>query len=297
MRSSAARFWWMPALMLPRCQLRRLASDGVLLGASKYTYRAGITGLIQAAGPAAALPRSPGWSPEIWRNGWACPTVAALARDRSRQRRVPGSRCQPGASPGRGADYGPRGGRGIPAAWPGGNRAGPGHGALLRRRDHPQLHRPARLRPHLSGWHSGSGRPHATGKTDAVRLLNAIEVPWQPASPPELTIGPGICKPPVPPAVPSPPRRQGEGPGRVGPWSVARAPVVGWTGCYERAPGRRGVTGPGPRTAQSRSARRGVGASRLSPARVGSQRAGQVDDASAVDVPVVHDASMFVKPC
>lgn len=67
--------------------------------------------------------------------------------------------------------------------------------------------------------------------------------------------------------------------GRVGPWSVARAPVVGWTGCYERAPGRRGVTGPGPRTAQSRSARRGGGASRLCPARVGSQRAAQVDDA------------------
>ena len=169
--------------------------------------------------------------------------------------------------------------QGIPAAWPGGNRAGPGHGALLRRRDHPQLHRPARLRPHLSGWHSGSGRPHATGKTDPVRLLNAIEVPWQPASPAELTFGPGICKPPVPPAAPSPPCRQGEGPGRVGPWSVARAPVVGWTGCYERAPGRRGVTGLGPRTAQSRSARRGGGASRLSPARVGSQRAGQVDDA------------------
>jgi hypothetical protein len=167
----------------------------------------------------------------------------------------------------------------MPAAWPGGNRAGPGHGALLRRRDHPQLHRPARLRPHLSGRHSGSGRPRATGKTDAVRLLNAIEVPWQPASPPELTIGPGICKPPVPPAAPSPPRRQGEGPGRVGPWSVARAPVVGWTGCYERAPGRRGVTGPGPRTAQSRSARRGGGASRLCPARAGSQRAAQVDDA------------------
>jgi len=39
-----------------RCQLRRLASDGVLLGASKYVYRAGITGLIQAAGPAAGLP-------------------------------------------------------------------------------------------------------------------------------------------------------------------------------------------------------------------------------------------------
>ena len=46
-----------------RCQLRRLASDGVLLGASKYAYRAGITGLIQAAGPAAALPPLAGVEP------------------------------------------------------------------------------------------------------------------------------------------------------------------------------------------------------------------------------------------
>lgn len=42
-----------------RCQLRRLASDGVLLGASEYAYRAGITGVVEAAGPAAALPRLP----------------------------------------------------------------------------------------------------------------------------------------------------------------------------------------------------------------------------------------------
>jgi hypothetical protein len=46
-----------------RCQLRRLASDGVLPGASKYAYRAGITGLIQAAGPAAALPPLAGVEP------------------------------------------------------------------------------------------------------------------------------------------------------------------------------------------------------------------------------------------
>ncbi len=124
-----------------RCQLRHLASDGVLLGASKYACRAGITGLIQAAGPAAALPPPAGVEPGVRRNGWACPAVAALARDRFRQRRIPGSRCQPGAFPGRGADHGPRGGRGIPAGWPGGNRAGPGHGALLRRRDQLALSR------------------------------------------------------------------------------------------------------------------------------------------------------------
>jgi hypothetical protein len=47
----------------------------------------------------------------------------------------------------------------------------------------------------------------------------------------------------------APPGRVAKGPGRVGPWPVACGPVVGWTGCYERAPGRRGVTGPGPRTA------------------------------------------------
>jgi hypothetical protein len=84
-------------------------------------------------------------------NSRACPAVTALARGRSRQCRVPGPGCRPGAFPGRGADHGPRGGRGIPAARPGGNRAGPGHDALLRHRDHPQLHRPARLRPKPSG--------------------------------------------------------------------------------------------------------------------------------------------------
>ena len=46
-----------------RCQLRRLASDGVLLGASEYAYRAGITGLLEAAGTAAALPRLAGVEP------------------------------------------------------------------------------------------------------------------------------------------------------------------------------------------------------------------------------------------
>ena len=46
-----------------RCQLRRLASDGVLLGASEYAYGAGITGLVEAAGPAAALSRLAGVEP------------------------------------------------------------------------------------------------------------------------------------------------------------------------------------------------------------------------------------------
>jgi hypothetical protein len=46
-----------------RCQLQRLASDGVRLGASEYAYRRGITGLIQAAGPAAALTRLAGVEP------------------------------------------------------------------------------------------------------------------------------------------------------------------------------------------------------------------------------------------
>ena len=53
----------------------------------------------------------------------------------------------------------------------------------------------------------------------------------RPASPPELTIGPGTCKPPVPPAAPRPPRRQGKSPGRVGLWPVACAPALEWTGC------------------------------------------------------------------
>jgi hypothetical protein len=38
-----------------RRQLRRLASDGLLLGASEYAYRAAITGLAEEAGPTAAL--------------------------------------------------------------------------------------------------------------------------------------------------------------------------------------------------------------------------------------------------
>jgi hypothetical protein len=39
------------------CQLRRLASDGVLLGACEYAYRAAIAGLAEEAGPAAGLSR------------------------------------------------------------------------------------------------------------------------------------------------------------------------------------------------------------------------------------------------
>ena len=171
------------------CQLRRLAADGVLLGAAQYAYRAGLTGLIRAAGPAAAPPAGRGGARRSGGNGQARPAAAALAGDRARRRRVPGPRCRPDASPCRRADHGPRGGRCIPAARTGGNRAGPGHRALLRRHDHPQLHRPARLRPHPSHPHSRSGRPHATGKTDAMRWLNAIEVPQRPASPPELALG------------------------------------------------------------------------------------------------------------
>jgi hypothetical protein len=41
--------------------------------------------------------------------------------------------------------------------------------------------------------------------------------------PPELTIsGPGTCKPPVPPAAPSPPRRQGGRPNVPGAWDLGR---------------------------------------------------------------------------
>jgi hypothetical protein len=178
--------------------------------ASKYAYRARITGLIQTAGPAAALPRLAGAEPadlaetagraRLWLRWHATGPDSAVfppldadltlspAGEQTTVLAVAGVYRLPG---------------------PGRNRAGPGHGALLRRRDHPQFHRPARLRPNPSGRHSGSGRPHATGTTDAVRLLNAIEVPRQPACPPELTIGPGTCKPPVPPAAPSPPRRPG----------------------------------------------------------------------------------------
>jgi len=38
-------------------QLERLAGDGVLLSASEYAYGAGITGLVEAAGPAAGKSR------------------------------------------------------------------------------------------------------------------------------------------------------------------------------------------------------------------------------------------------
>jgi hypothetical protein len=197
-------------------------------------------------------------------NGRARPAVAALAGDLARQRRVPGPRCRPDAYPCRRVDHGPRGGRCIPAARTGGNRAGPGHRALLRRHDHPQLHRPARLRPHPSRRHSRSGRPHATGKADAVRWLNAIEVPQRPASPPELALGGPVhasrqIHRPHPARLPG---RRPKVPGAGDLWPVACTPALGWTGCYERAPGRRGVTRPGPRTAQSRSARSGGGASR-----------------------------------
>lgn len=46
-----------------RCQLGRLAADGVLLGASEYAYGEGITGLVEAAGPAAAMSRLAGVQP------------------------------------------------------------------------------------------------------------------------------------------------------------------------------------------------------------------------------------------
>jgi len=48
-----------------RCQLQRLASDGVLLAASEYAYGAGITGLVEAAGLAAAPPRLAGVEPSV----------------------------------------------------------------------------------------------------------------------------------------------------------------------------------------------------------------------------------------
>jgi hypothetical protein len=46
-----------------RRQLRRLAGDGVLLGASEYGYGAGITGLAQKAGLVAALAHLAGVEP------------------------------------------------------------------------------------------------------------------------------------------------------------------------------------------------------------------------------------------
>jgi hypothetical protein len=102
-------------------------------------------------------PGWPGWSPQIWRKRPGVPGCGCAGT-----RPVPALDADLTFSPAGGADHGPRGGRGIPAAWPGGSRAGPGHGALPRRGDYLQLHRPARLRPHPSGRHSGSGRPHAT---------------------------------------------------------------------------------------------------------------------------------------
>jgi hypothetical protein len=46
-----------------RCQLERLAGDGVLLSASEYAYGAGITGLVEAAGLAAGMSRLVGVRP------------------------------------------------------------------------------------------------------------------------------------------------------------------------------------------------------------------------------------------
>ena len=46
-----------------RCRLRRLAEDGVLLGASECAYGAAITGLAEEAGPAAVLSRLAGVQP------------------------------------------------------------------------------------------------------------------------------------------------------------------------------------------------------------------------------------------
>jgi len=46
-----------------RRQLERLAGDGVLLSASEHAYGAGITGLVEAAGPAAGISRLVGVQP------------------------------------------------------------------------------------------------------------------------------------------------------------------------------------------------------------------------------------------
>jgi hypothetical protein len=43
-----------------RCRLGRLAGDGVLLGAAECAYVQGIAGLVEAAGPAAGMPRLAG---------------------------------------------------------------------------------------------------------------------------------------------------------------------------------------------------------------------------------------------
>jgi hypothetical protein len=60
-------------------------------------------------------------------------------------------------------------------------------------------------------------------------------------------------------ATAGPPGRRSRAPGH---WSMAHAPTARWTDHDERAQGRRGATGPDPRTAQSRSARSGGGSSR-----------------------------------
>jgi hypothetical protein len=46
-----------------RGRLGRLAGDGVLLGAAEHAYGAGITGLVEAAGPVAGMPRLAGVRP------------------------------------------------------------------------------------------------------------------------------------------------------------------------------------------------------------------------------------------
>jgi hypothetical protein len=136
-----------------RCRLRRLAADGVLLGAAEYAYGAAITGLAEERGPRQRCPGWLGWNPETW---WKRRTVPGSRCDGRRSVPTapgPGPGCGPHSFAGRGRDHGACAGGGLPAASPAGaGRAGPGHRVLRRRRGQPQLHRPPGLCSHASRW-------------------------------------------------------------------------------------------------------------------------------------------------
>jgi hypothetical protein len=161
-----------------RRQLQRLAPDSFLLSASEYAYAAGITGLAEEAGLAAVLARLAGARPGDVLETKGCARLPlrwqAIGPDGAL---FPALDAGLTLSPAGQTTHGARAGRRVPAPPPGGSGARPSRRVLLRRCDHPQLYRPARLRPHPPRWHSNSGRPPSARRTAAVTPLNAIEVP------------------------------------------------------------------------------------------------------------------------
>jgi hypothetical protein len=115
------------------------------------------------------------------RNPGPGPAPAAMGGGRSRWRRVPGAGRRPDAIPRGTEDHGAHAGRGVQAAGPGDSRTGSAQRSLPRCRDRPQLHRPARLRPHASRWVGSSGKAPGTGWLAApVRTADAMTGPGSP---------------------------------------------------------------------------------------------------------------------